>query len=74
MKFLIQKVNKHAKLKSYVVVIARFKKFKKDINQLVYLRYDRKKKTSLNSVEFKKRLHSDIRFIECSFNVVVKRN
>ena len=31
-KLLIKELNKHAELKSYAVVIARFKKFKKDVN------------------------------------------
>ena len=73
-KLLIQEVNKHAKLKSYAVVTARFKKFKKDINWFVYLRYDRKNKTNLTSEEYIKRLHSNTRLIKCSFNVKVKRN
>ena len=73
-KLLIQGVNKHADSEVYAVVIARFKKFKKDIDRLVYLRCDRERKTSLNSVGFERRLHSDTRLIKCSFSVVVKRN
>ncbi len=73
-KLLIQEINKHAEPEGYAVVTARFKKFKKDVNRLVYLRCDCEKKASLNSTSFKRRLHNNIRLIECSFSAVNKRN
>ena len=73
-KFLIQTINKEAKLESYVVVTARFKKFKKDVDQIVYLRCNCKKKIDLNKISFKRRFRSDIRFIKCLFSGVIKRN
>ena len=73
-KLLIKELNKHAESESYAVVIARFKKFKKNINRLVYIRCDREEKTSLNSASFKKRLHSNTRLMKYSFSVVNKRN
>ncbi len=60
MKLLIQAINKEAESKSYVVVTTRFKKFKKDVDQIVYLRYDREEKTDLNEVNFERRIHSDM--------------
>ena len=73
-KLLIKEFNKHAESESYAVVIARFKKFKKNVNRLVYIRCDREKKASLNSASFKKRLHSNTRLMKCFFSVVNKRN
>ena len=73
-KLLIEGLNKHAGPEGYAVVIARFKKFKKDVNRLVYIRCDREEKASLNSASFKRRLHSDTRLMKCSFSVVDKRN
>ena len=73
-KLLIQGINEKAGSESYAVVIARFKKFKKDVNRIVYLRCDREEKAVLNEVSFERRLHSDTRIMKCSFSVVVKRN
>ena len=73
-KLLIEGLNKHAESEDYAVVIARFKKFKKDVNRLVYIRCDRGKKASLNSAGFERRLHSDTRLMKCPFSAVGKRN
>ena len=73
-KLLIQEVNKHVKLKSYAIVTARFKKFKKDIDWLVYLRCNCKNKINLTLEEYVKRLYNNTRLMKCFFNVKVKRN
>jgi len=73
-KLLIEGLNKHAEPESYAVVTARFKKFKKDVDRIVYIRCDRGGKASLNSGNFGRRLHSDTRLMECSFSAVGKRN
>ncbi len=71
-KLLIEKLNKHAESESYAVVTARFKKFKKDVDQIVYIRCNREEKAILNSKSFERRLHSDTRLMKCSFSVVNK--
>ena len=73
-KLLIEGLNKHAGPEGYAVVIARFKKFKKDVDRLVYIRCDRGGKASLNSAGFERRLHSGTRLMECPFSAVGKRN
>ena len=73
-KLLIEELNKHAESEGYAVVIARFKKFKKGVDRLVYIRCDREGKASLNSAGFERRLHSDTRLMKCSFSAVGKRN
>ncbi len=73
-KLLIEGLNKHAESESYALVTARFKKFKKDVDRIVYIRCDRGEKASLNSENFERRLHSDTRLMKCSFSVVGKRN
>ncbi len=73
-KLLIKELNKHAELKSYAIVITRFKKFKKNINRIVYIRCDRERKVRLNLTSLKRRLYNNIRLMKCSFNVVNKRN
>ncbi len=73
-KLLIKELNKHAESENYAVVIARFKKFKKDVNRIVYIRCDRKRKARLNLTSLKRRLHNDIRLMKCSFSAVSKRN
>ncbi len=73
-KLLIEELNKHAGSESYAVVTARFKKFKKGVDRIVYIRCDRGGKASLNSENFERRLHSDTRLMKCSFSVVGKRN
>ncbi len=73
-KLLIEGLNKHAESESYAVVTARFKKFKKDVDRIVYIQCDRERKASLNSEDFERRLHSDTRLMKCSFSVVGKRN
>jgi hypothetical protein len=72
-KLLIEGLNKHAESESYAVVIACFKKFKKDVDRIVYIRCDHEGKASLNSANLERRLHSDTRLMKCSFNVVDKR-
>ncbi len=73
-KLLIEGLNKHAGPESYAVVTARFKKSKKDVDRIVYIRCDREGKASLNSAGFERRLHSDTRLMKCSFSAVGKRN
>ncbi len=73
-KLLIEGLNKHAEPEDYAVVTARFKKFKKGVDRIVYIRCDRGGKASLNSGSFERRLHSDTRLMECSFSAVDKRN
>ena len=73
-KLLIEELNKHAESESYAVVTARFKKFKKGVDRIVYIRCDREGKASLNSESFERRLHSDTRLMKCSFSAVGKRN
>jgi len=73
-KLLIEGLNKHAESEGYAVVTARFKKFKKGVDRIVYIRCDRGGKASLNSANFERRLHSDTRLMKCSFSVVDKRN
>ncbi len=73
-KLLIEGLNKHAGPEGYAVVTARFKKFKKGVDRLVYIRCDRGGKASLNSAGFERRLHSDTRLLECPFSAVGKRN
>ena len=73
-KLLIQEVNKHAESKNYAIITARFKKFKKDIDQLVYLQYNRENKTKFTSKEYTKCLHSNTQLIKYSFSVKIKRN
>ncbi len=73
-KLLIEELNKHAESESYAVITARFKKFKKDVDWIVYIRCDRERKASLNSVNFERHLHSDTWLMKCSFNVVDKWN
>jgi len=36
-KLVIEELNKHAESESYAVITARFKKFKKDVDQIVYI-------------------------------------
>jgi len=69
-KLLIEGLNKHAESESYAVVIARFKKFKKDVDRIVYIRCDRERKARLTS--FERRIHSDTRLMKCSFSAVDK--
>jgi len=71
-KLLIEGLNKHAESESYAVITARFKKFKKDVDRIVYIRCDHEEKASLNSENFEKHLHSDTRLMKCSFNVIDK--
>jgi len=73
-KLLIEELNKHAESESYAVVIACFKKFKKDVDRIVYIRCDREEKASLNSANFERCIHDDTRLMKCSFSVVDKRN
>ena len=40
-KLLIEGLNKHAEPEGYAVVTARFKKFKKGVDRIVYIRCDR---------------------------------
>jgi len=65
-KLLIEGLNKHAEPEGYALVIARFKKFKKDVDRIVYIRCDREGKASLNSAGFERRLHSDTRLMKCT--------
>ncbi len=71
-KLLIEELNKHAESESYAVVIARFKKFKKDVDQIVYIQCNREEKARL--MNFERRIHSDTQLMKCSFSVVDKRN
>jgi len=73
-KLLIEGLNKHAGPEGYAVVIARFKKFKKGVDRIVYIRCDRGGKASLNSAGFERRIYSGTRLVKCSFSVVGKRN
>ncbi len=73
-KLLIEGLNKYAGSEDYAVVTERFKKFKKDVDRIVYIRCDREGKASLNSEGFERRLHSDTRLMKCSFSAVDKRN
>ena len=50
------------------------RKFKKDVDWIVYIRCDRERKASLNSASFERRIHSDTRLMKCSFSVVDKWN
>jgi len=45
-KLLIEGLNKHAEPEGYAVVTACFKKFKKDVDQMIYIRCDREEKLS----------------------------
>ena len=67
MKLLIEGVNKHAGPEGYAVLCARFKKSKKGIDRLVYLRCDRGGKSDVNSMGFERRLHSGTRLMKCPF-------
>ncbi len=71
-KLLIEELNKHAESESYAVVIARFKKFKKDVDWIIYIRCNREKKARLTN--FERRIHSDTWLMKCSFSVVDKQN
>ncbi len=71
-KLLIEELNKHAESENYAVIIARFKKFKKDVDWIVYIRCDREEKAHLMS--FERCIHSDTRLMKCSFSVVDKQN
>jgi len=73
-KLLIEGLNQHAESERYAVVTARIKKFKKDVDRIIYIRCDREGKAKLNSANFERRLHSDTRLMKCSFSVVDKRN
>ena len=71
-KLLIEGLNKHAGPESYAVVIARFKKSKKGVDRIVYIRCDREGKARLTG--FGRRIHSGTRLMECPFSAVGKRN
>ena len=73
-KLLIEELNKHAESESYAVITARFKKFKKDVDWIVYIWCNHEKKASLNLANFERHLHSDTRLMKCSFSVIDKQN
>jgi len=58
-KLLIEELNQHAESERYAVIIACIKKFKKDVDQIVYIRCNHEEKAKLNSASFERRLHSD---------------
>ena len=71
-KLLIEELNQHAESERYAVVTACIKKFKKDVDQIVYIRCNHEEKAKLNSANFEKRLHNDTRLMKCSFSVIDK--